>query len=199
MTIETPIRVTEPALGKRLALSVSFADYDRTRALMDGRVKATGVDLDIKPGWIGSFCTRPVYEEYDVAEMSMSWYVAARCRGEPVVALPLFPLRMPVHAYFFCRTESSYGHPAELIGKRVGVPGYRYTVNLWLRGILQDHYGVRPEQLRWISGEVEGAGYKVPEHIDYTVQAGRTAEDMLLSGDVEAILVPEIQIGRAHV
>ena len=80
-------------------LDIAFADYDRHRPLVDGRVKAKGLALKTNTAWIGDFCTRPVYEQYDAAEMSLSWYVAARCRGEPVVALPIFPLRMPVLAY----------------------------------------------------------------------------------------------------
>ena len=178
--------------GNNLRLAVTFAEYDRTRALIDGRVKAKGIDLDITTGWIGTFCTRPIYEEYDVAEMSMSWYLAARARGEPVVALPIFPLRMPVQAYMFCRSDSPYQSPRDLVGKRVGTMGYRYTVNLWLRGILQDQYGVRPEQYHWLTTEVEGAGYKIPAGVDYSVQPGRSPDDMLFSGDAEAIFGPEI-------
>jgi hypothetical protein len=64
-----------------LPLTIAFGDYDRTRPLLDGRVVPAGVAPTYKTEWIGHFCTRPVYEEYDVAEMSMSWYLAARCRS----------------------------------------------------------------------------------------------------------------------
>ena len=50
----------------------------------------------------GEACMRPVYEEFDIAEMSLSWYMMARCRNEPVIALPIFPLRMQIHPYIFC-------------------------------------------------------------------------------------------------
>ena len=75
-----------------------LADYDRTRRIIDGRVKADGLDLKVTDLYAGDFCMMPIYEQYDVAEMSFSWYVMARGRGEPVVALPIFPLRMPVLA-----------------------------------------------------------------------------------------------------
>ena len=61
-------------------INVAFADYDRTRPLIDGRVKPKGISLTANTSWIGDFCTRPVYEDYDAAEMSFSWYVAARDR-----------------------------------------------------------------------------------------------------------------------
>jgi 4,5-dihydroxyphthalate decarboxylase len=89
------------------SVSLAVADYDRTRPLIDGRVQPNGIALTVNPGWIGDFCLRPVYEEYDVAEMSLSWYVMARTRGEPIVALPVFPLRMPVLAYVLVRADSS--------------------------------------------------------------------------------------------
>jgi 4,5-dihydroxyphthalate decarboxylase len=124
-----------------------------------------------------------------VAEFSLSWYVAARTRGEPVVALPIFPLRMPVLAYLFCRGDASYGSPHELVGKRIGVPCYRYTVNLWLRGILQEHYGLAPNQVKWFTQLPEGAGFVPPGDIDITL-TGRSTEEMLARGEVDAIMVP---------
>jgi 4,5-dihydroxyphthalate decarboxylase len=173
-------------------LSLAIAEYDRTRAVIDGRVRPQGIALRINTAWIGDFCHRPVYEEYDVAEMSLSWYVAARCRGEPVIAIPVFPLRMAVLGYIFCRSDAPFTHPKELIGKRIGTPGYRYTVNLWTRGILKDHYGLSPEQVKWVTGEPEGAGYVVPAGIDVKIAHGRTPEELLLAGEVDAVIGPSV-------
>ena len=197
--------------ARDLPLTIAFGDYDRTRPLLDGRVCVKGVQPTFITAWIGHFCTRPVYEEYDVAEMSLSWYIAARCRGEPVIALPIFPLRMPVLAYVFCRSDAQFKEPKDLIGKRIGVPGYRYTVNLWLRGILQDHYGVKPQDLQWVTCEPERAGYIAPAGISISLRenkpsiSGRGREDdafspevlqdMLLSGEVDAIFSPELLPG----
>ena len=93
--------ITRPASSRQglFPLQVVLADYDRTRRIIDGRVKADGIDLKVTDLYAGDFCMMPIYEQYDVAEMSFSWYVMARSRGEPVVALPIFPLRMPVLAY----------------------------------------------------------------------------------------------------
>ena len=187
-----PEAVGEASSAQALDLLIAFGDYDRTRPLIDGRVRPRGVNPTYRTEWIGHFCTRPVYEEYDVAEMSLSWYVAARCRGEPVVALPIFPLRMPVHAYMFCRADAPYMSPRDLVGKRVAVPGYRYTVNLWLRGILQDVYGVSPDQIHWVTGEREGAGYVIPPGIDVTLREGQHPETLLRNGEVDAVFSPEI-------
>lgn len=72
----------------------------------------------------------------------MSWYVAARSRGEPCIALPVVPLRMTVLGYIYVHADAPFTHPGELKGKRIGSPAYRYTVNLWLRGMLEEHYGL---------------------------------------------------------
>ena len=58
---------------KLLPVHLAMADYDRTRPIIDGRVKMEGVDLTVDTAWIGDFCTQPVYERYDVAEFSLSW------------------------------------------------------------------------------------------------------------------------------
>jgi 4,5-dihydroxyphthalate decarboxylase len=195
------MQVVETATSGReraelLPLSIAFSDYDRTRPLVDGRVVPGGIAPRYVLDDIAQFCVRPVYEEFDVAEMSFSWYVSARGRGEPVIALPIFPLRMPVHAYMFVRSDSPYTNPRELRGKRIGVMGYRFTVNLWLRGIVQDHYGVKPEEMTWVSTLAnEGAGFVYPDGLDIEVIPGADPEAMLLDGTVDAVFSPVILKG----
>jgi 4,5-dihydroxyphthalate decarboxylase len=174
-------------------IDLAVADYDRTRPIIDGRVKPEGIALNTETSWIGDFCTRPVYEQYDAAEMSLSWYVAARCRGEPVVALPIFPLRMPVLAYVLTRKDAPYFEPKDLKGKRIGAPLYRLTVNLWLRGIFRDHYGLAPQDVTWVTCETEGAaGYVIPPGITVEAAKGGTPEQLLERGEADAILVPQL-------
>lgn len=188
-TLERPVDTKLKPVAVRLAV----ADYDRTRPLMDGRVVPEGIALQTNPMWIGAFCSRPVYEEYDAAEMSLSWYVMARLRGEPVIALPVFPLRMPVLAYVFVRDDSPYRRPADLAGKRVATPLYRITVNLWLRGIFHEHYGLAPDHVNWVTTEPEeGAGFSIPKGIRVTNMPGVSPEALLQRGEVDAIFVPEL-------
>ncbi len=188
--------ITADAVQRSKALypiDLAVADYDRTRPIIDGRVKAEGLALNTETSWIGDFCTRPVYEQYDAAEMSLSWYVAARCRGEPVIALPIFPLRMPVLAYVLVRQDAPFVAPRDLVGKRIGVPLYRLTVNLWLRGIFRDHYGLAPEDVTWVTCESEGAaGYVIPAGIAVEAAKGGTPDALLERGEVDAILVPQL-------
>jgi len=172
-------------------LDVAFAEYDRTRPILDGRVRPEGLKLNLRTGWIGEFCIKPVYEEFDVAEMSLSWFIAAKARGEPCVALPVFPLRMAVLGYMFVRADSPIDHPSQLVGKTIATTGYRYTVNLWLRGILKDHYGLAPEQAKWVTSEPETNNYVLPKGIQRTIRKDKTVGQLLIDGEVDAVIGPE--------
>jgi 4,5-dihydroxyphthalate decarboxylase len=190
MAQSMPTLAKLPKLG--LPLRVAFSDYDRTRPLVDGSVPMRGIAPTFTLDDIGQFCIRPVYEEFDVAEMSFSWYVMARDRGEPVIALPIFPLRMPVLSYLFCRSDAPFRTPADLKGGRVATEAYRLTVNLWLRGICNEHYGLAPHDVEWFSSfKEEGAGFVIPKSVRVTLDAG-DAEELLLAGKVDAVFSPTI-------
>jgi 4,5-dihydroxyphthalate decarboxylase len=201
MTVSEASRLDESrSWGSKLEpVSLAVAKYDRTQAILDGRVTPTGIALTAVDLYVGDFCVEPIFEQYDAAEMSFSWYVTARSRGEPVVALPVFLLRMPVFAYVFVRSDSKDFHPSDLVGKRIGVPSYRFTVNLWLRGMFQEHYGLSPDQVSWVSCEKdEGAGYVVPPGIALEVAQGSSAEKLLADGEVDAILLPRMPSSFPH-
>ena len=172
-------------------INLALSDYDRTRPIIDGRVKPAGIALKVDTAPISEFCREPVYEKYDFAEMSFSWYLMARDRGEPVIALPIFPLRMAVWAYAYVRADSPITRPSDLIGKTIGMERYRFTVHIWLRGLFKEYYGLAPEQVNWITASEEGAGYVIPKHIRHEMRKGTTdrttAEEHLKNGVVDAI------------
>jgi 4,5-dihydroxyphthalate decarboxylase len=174
-----------------LELTLMLADYHRTRPILSGEVSAKGIKFIPRPAVPGEACLRPVYEEFDIAEMSLSWYMMARCRNEPVIALPIFPLRMQIHPYIFCSTSSEIERPEDLKGKKIGMDEYRLTVGLWARGILQEYHGVRPEECEWFTSSPERAGYKSPANVKITV-VDKPTEDLLLSGGLDALIPPNI-------
>jgi 4,5-dihydroxyphthalate decarboxylase len=180
-------------MAKDLELTLMLADYHRTRPLLSGEVAARGIKLLPRRAETGEACLRPVYEEFDIAEMSLSWYMMARCRGEPVIALPIFPLRMQIHPYIFCSAASGIEGPEDLKGKKVGMDEYRLTVGLWARGILQEYHGVRPEQCEWFTSAPESAaaGYRIPPNVKVTV-VNQPTEQLLLRGEIDALIPPNI-------
>ena len=178
-------------MSKDLELTFSVADYHRTRPLLNGDVTMEGIRLNLNATPRGEACMLPVYEEFDVAEMSLSLYAMARSRGEPVYALPIFPQRLFIQPYVFTSPASNIREPQDLKGKRVGVPLYRLTVALWARGILEEHYGVSPDQVNWITSEPEGMEYQVPANVNLT-QGEADTEELLLKGEIDALITPNV-------
>ena len=178
-------------MAKEVELTLMLADYHRTRPLLSGEVTVDGVKLKPQRAVPGEACMRPVYEEFDIAEMSLSWYMMARCRNEPVIALPIFPLRMQIHPYIFCGTASGIKGPEDLKGKKIGMDEYRLTVGLWARGILREYHGVRPEECQWFTSAPERAGYQPPAGVNITV-VDEPAEALLLRGEIDALIPPNI-------
>src|SRR4029079_9538743 len=86
------------------------------------------------------------------AESSCATYAVLRGRGEPLVAIPVFPSFAFRHSAIFVREDAGIHEPRDLVGKRVGVPKYHMTAAVWIRGILEDDYGVSPGDLEWVEG-----------------------------------------------
>jgi 4,5-dihydroxyphthalate decarboxylase len=180
-------------MAQDIELSLLLADYHRTHPILSGAVAAEGIKFASQQAIPGEACMRPVYEEYDIAEMSLSWYLMARSRREPVIALPIFPLRMQIHPYIFCSPSAGIERPEDLKGKRIGMDQYRLTVGLWARGILQEYHGVRPQDCQWFTSEPESpdAGFQTPEDVSITL-ANQSTEAMLLRGELDALIPPNV-------
>jgi len=173
-------------------LTLMMTDYDRTHPLFSGAVTIAGAELNVCPPPVqGDACYKPVYEQFDIAEMSLSWYVMARLRGEPLIALPIFPLRMFIHPYLFCREPSDITRPENLTGKRIGIQQYRITVGLWARGMLKEHHGVDYAANEWITSEPEGAGFQIPGNIKLQLR-DKNLETLLFDGALDALILPNV-------
>ena len=133
----------------KLPLTLACWNYDRTRALMDGRVSVEGVELNYLNLVVEETFFRMLRNrEFDVAEMSLSSYTLSLFQDPaPFVAIPVFPSRAFRHSGIYVNADASIREPRDLIGKRVGVPAYQLTANVWIRGILADEYGVAADSV----------------------------------------------------
>src|SRR3954470_5563723 len=180
-----------------LRLSLACWDYDRTRALADGRVRPDGIDL--------VYLNQPVEEtffrmmrfaEFDASEMSLSSYVASLSQAEPrFIAIPAFPSRYFRHSCIFISAKSGIRRPEELKGKRIGVPEYQMTAPVWIRGILSDDYGVKVTDVEHLSGGEEEPGrdeklkLNLPGEIKLRpIGPAQTLSAMLASGELDALV-----------
>jgi len=141
----------------RLKLSLGCWNYDRTRALADGRVKADGIELTYLDMPVEETFFRMLrHQEFDVAEMSLSSYTVSLFREKKhFIAIPVFPSRFFRHSCIYVNAKSGIREPKDLIGKRVGTPEYQMTAPVWIRGILQDEYGVPVDSVTYFTGGEE--------------------------------------------
>jgi 4,5-dihydroxyphthalate decarboxylase len=133
--------------------------------------------------------------EFDVAEMSLSSYCVSLGREKPAfVAIPVFPSRFFRHSCIFVSASSGIREPKDLAGKRIGTPEYQMTAPVWIRGILQDEYGVdcaSPEY--WTGGEEEpGRDEKIrldlpPKFRVRPIGPEKTLARMLADGELDAM------------
>jgi 4,5-dihydroxyphthalate decarboxylase len=142
----------------KLRLTLSIWDYDRTRALADGSVRPEGIELNVIEHPVEeTFFRMARNREFDVAEMSMSTYTVSLHRNpRHFVAIPVFVSRYFRHSSIYVSAKSGIREPKDLLGKRIGTPEYQMTAPVWIRGILSDDYGVKPDSVEyWTGGEEE--------------------------------------------
>src|ERR1700754_3238119 len=183
----------------RLNLSFACGDYDRTRALEDGSVRADGIDLTyLRLPVEETFFRMLRHREFDVAEMSLSTYVATLDREpRPFVALPVFTSRMFRHGGIYINAQAGISEPADLRGKRIGSPEFQLTTGVWIRGILAEHHGVPVDSVTYFPGGQETPGRiekgKVDTGLDIRpIQAGTTLSQLLADGDLDALYTPRV-------
>lgn len=194
-----------------LPITLACGPYDRTRALADGRVCVAGAELrhiSLEPEEI--FFRMVTYGEFDVSEMSLATYLVTRDKAAeagvpaPFAAIPVFPSRMFRHSGVYVnrdRLPGAGGDPASaagaLHGATVGVAEWQLTANVWVRGILAEHYGVPVASVRYRTGGLNTPGrhekvpLNLPPSIDIApIPPGATLSGMLAAGDVDAVYSP---------
>ena len=182
----------------RLELSVAVGDYDRTRALIDGSVAIDGVDpiyMTLVPEEIFFRAFRAA--EFDICELSLSSYTIKTAQNNcPYVAVPAFVSRAFRHTAIYVRTDR-VKKPEDLKGRKVGLPEYQLTANVWARALLEDDYGVKPSDIHWIRGGIEDAGR--PEKLAIELPPGVRLDDapqgatvsrLLEAGEIDGFIAP---------
>ena len=180
-------------------LTLACWDYDRTRALLEGRVGVAGWRIDAKAQLPEETFPRAVADApFDVSELSLSSYLMQVSRGEGAyIAIPAFVSRAFHHGAIYVRTKRGIETPKDLEGRLVGVPEYQMTMALWVRGILGDEYGVDFRKIRYRTGGANKPGRKerlaleLPEDMDVApIPEGSTLNELLLAGELDAVIAP---------
>ena len=138
----------------KLKLTLACWDYDRTRPLIDGRVQAEGIDLEIKVMRPRKTFPRMLeHQEFEVSELSLGSYVSLKGRGTcPFVAVPVALSKIFRHSCIYIRTDAGIITPQDLRGKRVGTTQLSSTGVVFMNGMMQHEYGVTLEDIHWFIG-----------------------------------------------
>jgi 4,5-dihydroxyphthalate decarboxylase len=136
------------------------------------------------------------FADFDVSEMSFSSLMMAQAKGDDRwVGLPIFTTRKFFHAEILVRKDAGIERPADLKGRRVGVPEYQQTAALWTRGVLEHEFGVAPKDMvfwmeRIPSHSHRGAlGFTPPPAVTVNqIPPEKNIGSMMLSGELEAVI-----------
>jgi 4,5-dihydroxyphthalate decarboxylase len=186
-----------------LPLTLGLNPSPYTRALFDGSARVKGIDLHLQSRFgdgldnVGARHRAIIAGELDGGELSISSFILARLRGVALKALPVFLSRRFRLRCMYCRMDSPVHHPSELAGKSATVHRYNATTPVWLKGILQNEFGVKPSAIAWYVAEPDIAEESLrPPPPDVQVRfisSPRNREhavEMVERGAIEAALEP---------
>ncbi len=185
-------------MGK-LQLSIAIGDYDRNRALIDGRVQIDGVDpifMALTPEEMFFRAFR--HQDFDISEVSFASQVVSIAQDRPKYqALPIFLSRAFRHSAIYIRTDRGNEIPEQVRGRKIGIAEYQLSANVWARAILEDEYGVKPSDIHWVRGGMNSPGrpekiaIKLPGDVKMTAAPeDKSLNDLLISGEIDGFIGP---------
>jgi 4,5-dihydroxyphthalate decarboxylase len=182
-------------MNTKLQLTLAAGDYESIRALKEGIIEPDGIELTILTDMTAEVRHARMLRDrhFDIAELSMSNYLVAKDNGLPFIAIPVFLHRRFRHGFVFVNTAKEINKATDLIGKNVGVGGYHATANLWVRGILEHEFDVPHKQIHWFKEVEEKIPWQSPPGLSIQkIPTGKKIVDMLLAGELDAVIEPEV-------
>src|SRR3954471_12295753 len=190
-----PARASGRDTRMRLQFSIGLTSNPRTWPIIDGRIKPDSIDFVptvLHPSEL--FWRQLRFAEFDVAEMSMSSLMMAKSKArDRVVGIPVFTTRLFFHTTTLVRRGANIESPADLKGKRVGVPEYQQTGALWIRGVLQHEFGVLPQDIEfWMErtpsqSHASAVGFKPPPGVTINqIPPNKGIGSMMVAGELDA-------------
>jgi 4,5-dihydroxyphthalate decarboxylase len=182
-------------MAGRLRLTVACGDYEIVRALKEGTVEADGIELvmltDMGPRERHWRMARKA--EFDVCETNVGAYFMERDQGAPLTAVPVFLHRRFRHGFLFVNAAAGIRAPKDLIGKTIGGTNFQPASNIWMRGILEEEYGLPHRQVTWVVERSEDVAFTPPKDLRIEMIApGKRLDEMLAQGAIPALLSPEL-------
>lgn len=177
-------------------LTLAMNDYDHVRDLTTGRVRVEGIELTYLQLSVQEIFYRFSNAlEWDISEMSMGKYCSMLSRDDPpITGIPVFPCRMFRQSSIYVRRGGPVSGPSDLAGKRIGIPEWSQTATIYTRAWIAHQVGIPLTEIEWVQGggdepgRVEMARLDVPEGIRISRVSERSLTEMLLAGDLDALI-----------
>jgi len=182
-------------VSKKLHLTLACGDYEIVRPLMEGTVQPDRIELTVLTDMTSDIRHWRMIRgrEFDVAELSMSNYLAAKFRGQPFTAIPVFLHRRFRHGFTFINMSKGIRKPTDLIGRKVGLRNFSATSNLWIRGILEHEFRVPHKKIQWYKQDDEEVEVAMPKDLSLQkIAPGKNVERMVAEGELDALIHPEL-------
>jgi 4,5-dihydroxyphthalate decarboxylase len=127
-------------------------------------------------------------EKFDLAELAIGTILQAKAYGKPYVLIPAVVVARGQHHTIFHNPARGHLNPGDLNGRRVGVRAYTQTTGVWVRGFLEEEYGVDFQRVQWITFEdPHVAEYTDPPWVQRAPE-GKAMLAMLLDGEIDAAI-----------
>lgn len=181
---------------EKVRLSAVSRTQGNNEALKSGIVTPDRFELDFEevPVLVHAFRRMVRGLEWDVCEMAITTYICAKAHGKAFTAIPVFLVRGFHHNAILYNTKSGIRSPKDIEGRMVGVNrGYTVTTGVWARGILEEEFGVNLDKVTWVlSGDEHVAEYVPPANV-VSMEQGKTLEEMLISGEIDAVIGVDVE------
>jgi 4,5-dihydroxyphthalate decarboxylase len=171
------------------AVTVGALKFDRTAALLDGRVRRENITFVNIPG--GPTAADGLMSgAFDAADIPLVQYVAWKFNKRDVTAIPVFSDRLFQRPYIYTRPDAGIRSLSDLRGRRVmSAPSYFGTPAFWHRAILKEECGIEPHEIQWYSATPARADTSYPPGVSVTYcQASYLGLERLLDGTVDALM-----------
>jgi 4,5-dihydroxyphthalate decarboxylase len=173
-------------------LSLMTGNYPNTQPLKSGKVTSSLVDLDFVDVKVANQHFKAVVRDakYDFSELAIVTFLQAKTYGKPYVLMPAVAVSRGQLQTIAYDGERGTMTPKDIAGKKVGVRAYTQTTGAWVRGILQEDYGVDVNGITWITTEDPHlAEYQDPPGMVVRVADDKSIPKMVIDGETVAAIV----------
>lgn len=177
-------------MANTTTLRIAIGDYPHTLPLKRGEITSPWLKLDfteIKPM---HKAFKPMVREhaFDASEMALIIVLQAKIHNKGLKLLPAAMLGRFQHGTILYNAERGKLAPADLAGRRIGVRAYSQTTGAWIRGIVENDYGVDFSRVQWVTFEDSHvAEAKEPAGV-IRAQSDQDMTKMLLAGELDAAI-----------